>query len=140
MPLPSSLARFNKRVSNKVMRPVAARLGGFAVLHHTGRQSGASFETPLNAWRDNDEIVVALTYGPDVDWLKNTTAAEQSILVMSGKQIAVGKPVSIGRNVGYERVPGFVRMALAGLGVDEFVAFPILQSDQDINTLPDSAD
>ena len=143
MPLPSRLAKFNKRVSNKLMRPVAARLGGFAVLHHTGRRSETPYETPLNVFRHGDEIVVALTYGSDVDWLKNTKAAERSVFVISGEKVEVGPPAALSRSDGYERVPGFVKIALAGLGVDEFVVFPVLpepQSAQDINTLPDSAD
>ncbi len=82
MPLPSGLAKFNRVATNKVAAPFARRLPGFAVLHHTGRRSGTAYETPLNAWREDDEVVVALTYGEDVDWLKNARASDGSVFVM----------------------------------------------------------
>lgn len=140
MPLPARLAQVNKRVTNKAMRPLASRLGGFAVLRHTGRTSGKVYETPLNAWVRGEEIVVPLTYGPDVDWLKNASAAQESTFVISGEELRVGRPSKLRASEGYERMPRLVRLILAALNVDAFVVFSTLQSDQRINTLPDSSD
>lgn len=140
MPLPKGLARFNRKVTNRLMMPLAERLGGFAVLEHTGRQSGKTHLTPLNVFQDDEAFLVALTYGPDVDWLKNARASKTSTLITHGKRVTVAPPEAIGRAEGYQRLPSVVRVALAALDVSEFVVFPVLQSDQRINTLPDSDD
>jgi len=126
MPLPEGLARFNRSVTNRITRPAARRLGGFGVLRHTGRRSGNEYETPLNVWRHGSEMVVALTYGSDVDWLKNAREAEASILVMGGKEVRVGRPRSIAEGEGLDRVPKTVGRILGVLDIDEFVVFPVL--------------
>jgi deazaflavin-dependent oxidoreductase (nitroreductase family) len=126
MPLPKGLARFNRSVTNRITRPAARRLGGFGVLYHTGRRSGNEYETPLNVWRHGSEVVVALTYGSDVDWLKNAREAEASILVMGGKKVRVGPPQSIAEDEGLDKVPKTVGRILGALDIDEFVVFPVL--------------
>lgn len=126
MPLPKGLARFNRSVTNRITKPAARRLGGFGVLRHTGRQSGNEYETPLNVWRHGSEVVVALTYGSDVDWLKNAREAEASIFVMGGKEVRVGRPRSIAEDEGFDKISTTVGRILGVLGVDEFVIFPVL--------------
>jgi len=140
MPLPKGLAKFNHRVTNRLMKPFAARLGGFAVLEHIGRRSGAAYETPLNVFIDSDSVMVALTYGSDVDWLKNVRATGESTFVVQGERIQVGRPEAITRAEGYERVSRPVGVALSAVDVSEFVVFPFLHSDQRSSTFPDSAD
>ena len=126
MPLPEGLTRFNRSVTNRITRPAARRLGGFGVLRHTGRRSGNEYETPLNVWRHGSEVVVALTYGSNVDWLKNAREAESSILVMGGKEVRVGRPRDIAEDEGLDMVPKTVGRILGVLDVDKFVVFPVL--------------
>jgi len=126
MPLPRGLARFNRSVTNRITGPAAARLGGFGVLHHQGRRTGNEYETPLNVWRQGSEVIVALTYGSDVDWLKNARAAEGSIIVMGGKEVRVGRPEIIPEHEGLARVPKTVGRLLGILDVNGFVVFPVL--------------
>ena len=47
---------------------------GFAILTHRGRTSGRTYRTPVNVWRRGDRFVFFLTYGPDVQWVKNVMA------------------------------------------------------------------
>ena len=126
MPLPKRLARFNRSITNRVTRPFAARLGGFAVLHHTGRKSGTEYETPVNAWRHGSRIVVALTYGDNVDWLKNVRAADESSIVMKGDELTVGAPDDLAAEQGLALMPPMVARVLGLLNVDQFVDFPIV--------------
>jgi len=126
VPLPASLKRVNRRVTNRLTRPYASRIPWHCVLKHKGRKTGAVYKTPLMAWRGESAVVVALTYGSDVDWLKNTRAAAESVMVMGGAKIRVGPPETIRRAQGYSLVPRSVGVLLAALDVDEFVAFPIL--------------
>ncbi len=126
MPLPKGLARFNRVVTNRVSKPFAARLRGLAVFEHTGRRSGNGYETPLSVFRSDDSIMVALTYGPDVDWLRNARASETSAFVIRGERVCVGKPRPLSEAEGYGRVATGVRMILKALDVTEFVVFPVL--------------
>ncbi len=126
MPLSKGLARFNRSVTNRITRPFAARLGGFAVIHHRGRKSGTNYETPFNAWRHDDWIVVALTYGNKVDWLQNARAAEESVIVMKGQTIRVGQPVDLATEDGMMLVPSMVQRVLRLIRVDRFVNFPVI--------------
>lgn len=125
MPLPESLARFNRVVSNKLTRPFARYLPGFGVLRHRGRKTGQVYETPLNVWQDEGRLVVALTYGRDVDWLRNAIASESSELIIRGEVIEVGKPADLAYEEGAATVPAPVKLILSALGVTGFVAFPM---------------
>jgi len=62
MPLSRGLARFNRVVTNRVSRPLAGWLPGFAVIVHRGRKSDAEYRTPVNAWLGDNDVIVALTY------------------------------------------------------------------------------
>ncbi len=43
---------------------------------HRGRTSGRMYRTPVNAFRrTDDELFFVITYGPDVDWVRNVEAA-----------------------------------------------------------------
>ena len=74
MPLPRSLAEFNRRYTNKVSRHVAGWLPGFGIVIHSGRRSGRTYETPVNVFRSKGGFVFALTYGR-ADWVQNVMAA-----------------------------------------------------------------
>jgi hypothetical protein len=126
MPLPPALARFNRVVTNRVTRPFATRLPWFGVLHHRGRRTGTAYDTPLNAWSDGSTVIVALTYGQDVDWLANARAG--STMTLRGRDLALGPPSLIGVE-GMTRMPAVARPLLAAIGVDRFAIFPILPGE-----------
>jgi hypothetical protein len=67
MPLPRPLARLNRRLTNRVAGRVAGRLPPFAIVAHSGRRSGRTYQTPIWAFRAPDGFVVALTYGDSAD-------------------------------------------------------------------------
>src|SRR5919107_658451 len=68
---PKGLARFNRRVTNRVLGPLAQRLPGFGIVIHVGRRSGAVRRTPVNVFHRGDRYVIALTYGADSQWVRN---------------------------------------------------------------------
>lgn len=92
MALPPRIARFNRRVTNRVTGRFAGRVPGFAILIHTGRRSGRAYRTPINAFRDGDDYIVALTYGAETDWVRNVLAAGSCTLVTRGRQIPLANP------------------------------------------------
>ncbi|MGH8873439.1 MAG: nitroreductase family deazaflavin-dependent oxidoreductase [Acidimicrobiia bacterium] len=129
MPLPRTLALFNRVVTNRITRPLATLLPGLAVIAHRGRVSGKEYRTPVNAWLDDESAIVALTYGHDVDWLKNLRAAEGGAIVSQGKTYQVGAPVLIGSE-GMSRMPSMVRFILGTIDVDEFAVMSLLRPDR----------
>ena len=129
MPLPRGLARFNRVVTNRLARPLAPHLPGFGLVIHQGRSSGRVYETPLNCWSDGETLIIALTYGTEVDWLKNLRAAGGGEVVHRGNRHRIGPPRLLGEE-GFQRMPALVRRVLPMLGVDRFAVFPIRSPDQ----------
>jgi deazaflavin-dependent oxidoreductase (nitroreductase family) len=114
------LAGFNRRVTNHITRPAAARLPGFAVVVHTGRRSGRRYRTPVNAFRTADGYVIALTYGTESDWVRNVVAAGGCELDTRGRRVHLTAP-ELFHDEHRRRVPPPVRPMLRLLGVAEFM-------------------
>jgi deazaflavin-dependent oxidoreductase (nitroreductase family) len=117
VPLPGSLARFNRRVTNPLLAPFAARLPGFAIVEHRGRVSGRVYRNPVNAFEDRDGFVLALTYGRDVDWVRNVLAAGGCRLLRRGRTIPVTRPRLVPMSSVREAIPAPVRALLRQLDV-----------------------
>lgn len=125
MPLSRGIARFNRVVTNRISRPLASRLPGFALILHKGRVSGNEYRTPINCWIDDESAVVALTYGADTDWLKNLMAAGGGRVLAQGDIYRVGMPRLVGPE-GMSRMPAVVRPILNLIDVDAFAELPLL--------------
>jgi len=92
MALPKAVARFNRRVTNRITGTFADRLPGFAILIHTGRKSGKTYRIPINAFRDGDDYIFALTYGAETDWVRNVQAAGGCEIVTRGRDVRLTNP------------------------------------------------
>jgi deazaflavin-dependent oxidoreductase (nitroreductase family) len=125
VPLPKALGRFNRIVTNRIGRPLATRLPGFALVVHRGRVTGAVYRTPLNAWHDDRSAIVALTYGRNTDWLKNLAASGGGTMILSGVEREVAGPELIGPE-GMGRMPAVARPILRLIDVDEFAVLPFV--------------
>ena len=120
MPLPKRLARFNRVITNRVAFPVARRVPGFGVVLHTGRRSGRSYRTPVNAFRAPDGYVIALTYGPDSDWPKNVLAAGGCTLLTRGTAVPLAGPRLI-HTQRHPSIPAPVQAVLRLIGVRDYL-------------------
>jgi deazaflavin-dependent oxidoreductase (nitroreductase family) len=113
---------FNKYITNPLLRTFAnASRGPFAVIHHVGRRSGKSYETTIMIWRMGDDFVIALTYGPDVDWYRNLQAAGHGRLLWHGKRYAIEKPEPIDVTTALTAFPPTFRPLFRLLGVQHFL-------------------
>ena len=83
---------FTKRVVNPITRRFAGWLPGFAILENVGRTSGKVYRTPINVFRRGDHYLFALTYGSDVQWLKNIVAAGGCEMVTRGRTVRLVEP------------------------------------------------
>jgi deazaflavin-dependent oxidoreductase (nitroreductase family) len=92
MPIPRVVGRWNKIGLNRVTRHVAPWLPGLGVVVHRGRRSGKEYQTPVNVFATEDGYVLALTYGPDPDWVKNVLAAGGCDLLTGGRVVRLTAP------------------------------------------------
>ena len=121
MALPRWLARVNLAFGNYIMRPIASYLPWFGVVEHVGRRSGTVRRAPLNAFhRGGGRWVIALTYGPDAQWMRNVMAAGGCRLYSQGSWHALAHPRRFA-DPKRRAVPWLVRLPLALLRVDQFV-------------------
>ncbi|RJQ84351.1 nitroreductase family deazaflavin-dependent oxidoreductase [Amycolatopsis panacis] len=120
MVLPAKIARFNRKVTNRITKPFAGVLPGFGVLVHRGRRSGREFRTPLNVFRTGDGFLVALTYGPDTDWVRNVFAAGGAELQTRGRTYRVTEP-ELRHDESRRSMPAGVRQVLGLVGVTDFL-------------------
>ena len=80
------------RFVNPITRPVAKRLPAFAVLTHRGRKSGRTYRTPINVFRRGDDYFFFLTYGSDVNWVKNVLATGSCSIETRGRIVELVEP------------------------------------------------
>jgi deazaflavin-dependent oxidoreductase (nitroreductase family) len=92
MPIPRAVRQWNKAGLNKVTRRIAPWMPGLGVVVHRGRRSGSVYQTPVNVFTTADGYVLALTYGPDTDWVKNVLAAGECELRTRGRVVKVTAP------------------------------------------------
>jgi deazaflavin-dependent oxidoreductase (nitroreductase family) len=120
------LRPFTTRFFNPISRHVAGWLPGFGILVYRGRTSGKSYRTPMNVFRRGDTYVLALTYGPDVQWVKNVLAAGGCELVTRGRTLRLGAP-RLFSDPSRSRMPAPVRLLLGPMRVTEFMELQIEQ-------------
>lgn len=125
MAFPRWVARVNRRVTNRVLAPLAGKIPNLAILRHQGRTSGQPYQTPVMAFPLGDTVAIALTYGPDVDWLKNVIAAGGCTVTAGDREWVLHSP----RIVRGADLPGTLpvpfRMFLGPLRVDTYVLLSI---------------
>jgi len=122
VPTPRSrfLRPFTTRVINPMTRLVAGRLPGFAIVIHIGRKSGAVYRAPVNVFRHGDEYVFALTYGSDVNWVRNVLAAGGCEIQVNGRTVRLTDP-RIVVDPSRRLMPFPVRQFLGFMRVSEFL-------------------
>ena len=80
------------RYLNRLTRPMARRLPGFAILTHRGRTTGRAYQTPINVFRRGDDYFVFLTYGSDAQWVKNVLAGGSCSIETRGRTVELAEP------------------------------------------------
>ena len=122
---------FTVRFVNPITRLVAGWLPGFGILGYRGRTSGKEYRTPMNVFRRGEEYVFALTYGPDVQWVKNIMAAGECRLTTQGRTLRLIGPRLV-HDPTRKLMPPVVRQFLGLLRVTQFLSIriaPTLSAD-----------
>jgi hypothetical protein len=105
MALPRWLAQVNKRVFN----PIEVRRGARPVLVHTGRTSGRTYRTPLDAHPLPDGYLFIPMYGPRTDWVRNVLSARHARLLIDGHEIELESPQLVRKEDIWPQLPTTVK-------------------------------
>ena len=113
---------FNKHYFNRLVRRFAGvSRTPFALIRHIGRRSGKPYETPIIVMPQGNGFVIALTYGPEVDWYRNVQAAGEATLLWHNQEYALKQPEPIDVRTGLSAFPMPFRQILGLLGTQHFV-------------------
>ena len=118
------LRPFTTRFVNPITRLVAGWLPGFGIIRYRGRKSGKEYRTPMNIFRKGDRMFFALTYGSDVQWVKNVLAAGELDVRSMGREIHLIDP-ELYVDPGRRDMPLPVRLVLGLMNVTEFLRMRI---------------
>ena len=107
------LARFNRRVGNRIIGTVAGRrLSPVAFVIHQGRRSGRRYRTPVMPLPLRDGFLVSLPYGPERDWVRNVLAAGGCAIVRDGRRFELTDPRMLDTAGAAALLPAALRPAL----------------------------
>jgi deazaflavin-dependent oxidoreductase (nitroreductase family) len=116
MTISDRLARFNRRVPNRLIGMIAGRrLSPVAFVFHVGRRSGRRYRTPVLPFPLPDGYLVSLPYGPNRDWVRNVLAAGGCTLRRNGRQVELANPRMLTAGAAAPLLPAPVRPALRAL-------------------------
>jgi deazaflavin-dependent oxidoreductase (nitroreductase family) len=124
VPIPKAIARFNRRVTNPLVGRLAGWLPPLAIVVHRGRRSGREYRTPIMAFPRRGGVVIALTYGPDVDWVRNVVAAGRCRLIYRGREVSLARPRLVEMVEPPSMLPALVRVVLRLARVDHYLLAP----------------
>jgi deazaflavin-dependent oxidoreductase (nitroreductase family) len=117
---PRWVAAFNLVVTNRIAGLFVTRLPGFGVITHIGRKSGKTFHTPVKVYRAPGGFLIALTYGPESQWVQNVVAAGQAELETRHTRYHVSSPTVV-HDPSRQQFPFIVGLALRIIGATDFL-------------------
>ena len=118
----NQIRSFNKHFLNHLTGRFAnASRGPFALVQHVGRRSGRVYETTIMVAPTTGGFVIALTYGPDVDWYRNVVAAGKCEIKWHGKAYPITKLEPLDKSIGRRAFPQPLRTILTILGTSQFL-------------------
>ena len=106
---PAGAKQFNK---------VAVRLAGhrffplWAVLRHRGRKSGKEYTVPVAVIATDKAFIIALPWGRETDWVRNTVAAGRCTIRWKGVDYDCTEPTFVDKDVALAAARGVTSRAL----------------------------
>jgi deazaflavin-dependent oxidoreductase (nitroreductase family) len=116
------IRRMNRSVTNpRVMRTAGTSVTQTSVIEHVGRNSGRSYQTPIDVIESPTGLLIALPYGTRADWLRNVQAAGSATVVTQGRRIGVARPTIVATAEVAELIPKRTMRMLRLFGVGQFL-------------------
>ncbi len=129
MPMPRAVARANRVVVNPIVRRFAGRIPPFVLVHHTGRKSGATYQVPVWGFRTPEGFIIALTYGPEADWVRNVLAAGRCDVEYRNRRMTLTDPILVDADPREQPLPGVIKRVLGLMKVRDFLTLRAESSD-----------
>ena len=128
-PISDKIRVFNKHILNRLFMLFAGSSPTpFAIIRHVGRRSGKPYETPIIVQPVDDGFVIALTYGPQVDWYRNILAAGKCQIRWRSRDYIIDSFERIDTKVGQSAFRQPFRQILGLIGPEDFVHMHALPS------------
>lgn len=117
---------YNKKIGN----PIALRFQRkqVTVVHHTGRNSGKEYVTPVWAERVEDSFLIHLPYGTDVDWCRNVLKAGGCTIEHEGVSFDTTVPTIVPAAEALPIVPERMRKMDQLMAVESYLRLDIIPS------------
>ena len=116
------------RAVARVVNPLVLRIAGrrhmpvLGIVHHRGRKSGRRYDTPLGVRpAPGGGFVMPLTFSEASQWYQNIRAAGGCVITYLGADHAVTAPIIVDRATAGPAYPRYERLALALIGINEFL-------------------
>jgi deazaflavin-dependent oxidoreductase (nitroreductase family) len=110
--------RFNPLVTRLA---VGGRIQSIAMVHHRGRKSGRTYATPTSARPTGDGFVIAMTFGPESDWVQNVLAAGGCEIDWKGRRYSLVDPEIIDWSIARTAFSTPERILLRAIGMTSFI-------------------
>lgn len=121
---------FNKYIFNHLTLFIARRgIGPFSVIIHKGRRSGRTYQTPVLASHVGDRIIIPLTYGDHVDWLRNILAQDGCEMMWRREKFLVTNPTVVDAQTAAADLPPGRRDLLMRFDIDQFLSLQRQDAD-----------
>jgi len=118
---------FNKKVGN----PAWLRMAGKRItkVHHTGRQSGTEYVTPVWAEPSGQWLFIPLPYGTGVDWCRNVLADVCCALERNRVRYETAAPVIVPAAEATPLLPPGLRRRHRLVGIDSYLRLDIMSTE-----------
>jgi deazaflavin-dependent oxidoreductase (nitroreductase family) len=110
------------RLLNPLVLPLTRRVPPLAVLHHRGRRSGRSYDTPVQAYATPKGWLVGLAYDHNAPFALNLLAAGGGEMTRAGRRYQISRPRRVGREA-LKTLPALAALQMRAVGIDEFLQF-----------------
>ena len=127
MTFPPALAVLPRRL-NPYFDFLNRRIPPLAVLHHNGRRTGRSYDTPVQAYPTAQGYVVGLAYDRNASWALNLLAAGGGEMTRANRRYRITKPRRVGREV-LQLLPRWAQLMMRAVGIDDYLQFDAVPID-----------
>jgi deazaflavin-dependent oxidoreductase (nitroreductase family) len=112
----------NKRFTNRITMACAGQeRSPFAVIQHTGRNTGRNYTTPVLAEPTPGGFIIPLTYGQKTDWCRNVLHAGSATVRYRGQTYTVRQPEVVNFPVAAPSLAHAVQQIFHLVGIREFL-------------------
>jgi deazaflavin-dependent oxidoreductase (nitroreductase family) len=120
------IRKINKYSINRVMVKIAGvPHSPISIVRHTGRRTGRAYATPVIAEPLGGGLVIAFTYGPEVDWYRNILARGSCVIRRGGVEYPCADLKLIDGKAALPAFPFFLRSILRIAGTSKFLRLEV---------------